>query len=212
MHKQLILEQRHYIYTTRKKGQSMRSIDTELGITHSTISRELKVLLSFLWAKAKQCSTMWYKYIFYGDFQMKDIALFTQLLGLSDPWRSTAITPNLTDKSITIQIAIGQRERKARVVPAMPFVRFTTTVSGAHGDTLIRCNSRRAWSLRFRVFIVKSMELKACKYRGQIRRHALRIYLSVSLLMCCRLVATKHRPQNYLACRGMRHIIFNPER
>ena len=35
---------------------------------------------------------------------MKDTALFTQLLGLSDPWRITAITPNLTDKSMTIQI------------------------------------------------------------------------------------------------------------
>ncbi len=39
---------------------------------------------------------------------MKDSALFTQLLGLSDPWRITvritAITPNLTDKSMIIQI------------------------------------------------------------------------------------------------------------
>ena len=35
---------------------------------------------------------------------MKDTALFTQLLGLSDPWRITAITPDLIDKSMTIQI------------------------------------------------------------------------------------------------------------
>ncbi len=35
---------------------------------------------------------------------MKDTALFTQLLGLSDPWKITAITPDLTDKSITLQI------------------------------------------------------------------------------------------------------------
>ncbi len=39
---------------------------------------------------------------------MKDTTLFAQLLGLSDPWRITvritAITPNLTDKSMTIQI------------------------------------------------------------------------------------------------------------
>ena len=42
MHKQLTLEQRYYIYITRKKGQSMRSIATELGIAHSTVGRELK--------------------------------------------------------------------------------------------------------------------------------------------------------------------------
>ena len=35
---------------------------------------------------------------------MKDTALFTQFLGLSVPWRITAITPDLTDKSMTIQI------------------------------------------------------------------------------------------------------------
>ena len=35
---------------------------------------------------------------------MKDTVLFTQLLGPSDPWRITAITPDLIDKSITIQI------------------------------------------------------------------------------------------------------------
>ncbi len=39
---------------------------------------------------------------------MKDTALFTQILGLGAPWRITvritAITPNLTDKSMTIQI------------------------------------------------------------------------------------------------------------
>ena len=35
---------------------------------------------------------------------MKDTALFAQFLGLSTPWRITAITPDLTDKSITIQI------------------------------------------------------------------------------------------------------------
>ncbi len=35
---------------------------------------------------------------------MKDTVLFTPLLGLGAPWRITAITLNLTDKSITIQI------------------------------------------------------------------------------------------------------------
>ena len=35
---------------------------------------------------------------------MNDTVLFTHLLGLSDPWRITAITPDLTDKSMTIQI------------------------------------------------------------------------------------------------------------
>ena len=35
---------------------------------------------------------------------MKDTALFTQLLGLGDPWKITAITSDLTDKSITLQI------------------------------------------------------------------------------------------------------------
>ena len=68
---------------------------------------------------------------------MKDTALFTQFLGLSVPWRITAITPDLTDKSMTIQID-WTKGTKARVVPAMPFVQFTTTVSNAHGDTLIR--------------------------------------------------------------------------
>ena len=42
MYKQLTLEQRHYIYMTRKKGQSMRSIAAKLGMSHSTVSRELK--------------------------------------------------------------------------------------------------------------------------------------------------------------------------
>ena len=42
MYKQLTLEQRHYIYMTLKKGQSMRSIAAELGMSHSTVSRELK--------------------------------------------------------------------------------------------------------------------------------------------------------------------------
>ncbi len=35
---------------------------------------------------------------------MEYTALGTLLLGLSDPWRITAITPDLTDKSMTIQI------------------------------------------------------------------------------------------------------------
>ncbi len=35
---------------------------------------------------------------------MKDTALVTQLLELGAPWRITAITPNLTGKSMTIQI------------------------------------------------------------------------------------------------------------
>ena len=42
MHKQLTLEQRHYIYMTRKKGQLIRDIVAELGMSHSTVSRELK--------------------------------------------------------------------------------------------------------------------------------------------------------------------------
>ncbi len=40
------------------------------------------VLLSFLWVKAKQCSKKYGTSVFfYGDIQMKDTALFTQLLG-----------------------------------------------------------------------------------------------------------------------------------
>lgn len=42
MHKQLTLEQRYYIATARKNGQSMRGIAQDLKVSHSTISREVK--------------------------------------------------------------------------------------------------------------------------------------------------------------------------
>jgi transposase len=42
---------------------------------------------------------------------MKDTALFSQLLGLSGPWRITEVTPNLDDKSITIHIAWPQGKK-----------------------------------------------------------------------------------------------------
>ena len=64
---------------------------------------------------------------------MKDTALFTQLLGLSDPWRVTAIMPNLTDKSMTIQID-WTKGTKGACSTCDALVRFTTTVSNAHGD------------------------------------------------------------------------------
>ena len=43
-------------------------------------------------------------------------------------------------------------ERKERVVPAMPFVGFTTTVSSPHGD-IDTMQFKTHWSLRFRVFM-----------------------------------------------------------
>ncbi len=42
---------------------------------------------------------------------MKDTALFSQLLGLSDPWRISEIAPNLDDKSITIHIEWPQGKK-----------------------------------------------------------------------------------------------------
>jgi len=42
---------------------------------------------------------------------LKDTALFSQLLGLSDPWRITVVTPNLDDKSITIYIEWPQGKK-----------------------------------------------------------------------------------------------------
>ncbi len=42
MHKQLTLEQRYYIATSYKNGQSMRSIAKILNISHTTVSREIK--------------------------------------------------------------------------------------------------------------------------------------------------------------------------
>ena len=51
---------------------------------------------------------------------MKDTALFAQILGISDSWRITAITPNLTDKSMTIQIdwAKGTKDALGRLCSA----------------------------------------------------------------------------------------------
>ncbi len=66
---------------------------------------------------AQKCGT---NIFFYGDIQMKDTALFAQILGISDSWRITAITPNLTDKSMTIQIdwAKGTKDALGRLCSA----------------------------------------------------------------------------------------------
>ncbi len=52
-------------------------------------------------SNTQKCDTSVFSY---GAIQMKDTTLFTHLLGLSVPWKITAIMPDLTDKSITIQI------------------------------------------------------------------------------------------------------------
>ena len=42
MYKQLTSEQRYYIYTERQKGSTQKSIAKAIGVSESTVSRELK--------------------------------------------------------------------------------------------------------------------------------------------------------------------------
>ena len=69
-------------------------------------------------------------------------------------------SPDLTDKSMTIQID-WTKGTKGACSTCNALCSVYDHREHTHMATLIRCNSRRAWSLRFRVFIVKSMESKA---------------------------------------------------
>ncbi|WP_202776280.1 helix-turn-helix domain-containing protein, partial [Bathymodiolus azoricus thioautotrophic gill symbiont] len=42
-HKQLTFEQRHYINIARNNDKSMRTIAKDLNVSHTTVSREIKM-------------------------------------------------------------------------------------------------------------------------------------------------------------------------
>ncbi len=141
---------------------------------------------------------------------MKDTALFTHLLGLSAPWRIMAITPDLIDKSMTIQIDWPKGTKGAC---------STCNALCAVYDHREQRTWRHLDTMQFKTRLVAQVPRIHCKEHGikslkvlMADTQARFTPLCDSLLMCCRLVATKHKPQNYLDCRGMRRIIFSPER
>ncbi len=112
--------ERYHIWLMIGQQDSLTSIANRMGRSVSTISREIKRNIGkrgyryqqagrfahashqtkngsseFPMGKSQTMVKNGYKSIFYGDIQMKDTALGTLLLGLSEPWRITAITPDL---------------------------------------------------------------------------------------------------------------------